>query len=318
MKVWASILQSVERSGSGALVTVVEAQGSTPREAGARMVVTPEGYSGTIGGGALEWRAIAEAQALFGGPPAVRQSEHVLGPDLGQCCGGRVRLRTEVFDRGMLPELQALARAEAAGRFTCVLDVRADRILRRQVSPDPLYAPGEERETFGEKKRRVLLFGAGHVGRALVLALAPLPFEVTWFDARPLAFPAAIPGNVTLSNEATADALLGSAEAGAFVLVMTHSHALDLAIVAAALRVDRFPYVGLIGSETKRARFVSRLSSAGLDPARLVCPIGVPGIRSKHPAAIAASTAAQLLERHEALSTGCTSETTENPERQRA
>jgi xanthine dehydrogenase accessory factor len=148
------------------------------------------------------------------------------------------------------------------------------------------------------------LFGAGHVGRALVMALAPLPFAVTWVDGRPEAFPRHVPGTVTLSGEPGPEAALAAAPGGAFVLAMTHSHPLDLAIVAAALRRDAFPYVGVIGSATKRARFESQLRAAGHDQAAigsLVCPIGAfAGVTSKEPAAIAAMTAAELLAADEA------------------
>lgn len=176
-------------------------------------------------------------------------------------------------------------------------------------STDP---DGTIRERFGDERRPLLLFGAGHVGRALVMALAPLPFAVTWVDARPEAFPRHVPGTVTLSGEADPEAVLTAAPDGAFVLGMTHSHPLDLAVVAAALKAGRFPYVGVIGSPTKRARFESQLRAAGHDEAAiaaLVCPIGaIGGVTSKEPAAIAAMTAAELLVadeavRHAALST---------------
>ena len=146
--------------------------------------------------------------------------------------------------------------------------------------------------------RAVYLFGAGHVGRALALALAPLPFAVRWIDPRRDAFPTHAPANVTLIHAPEPAAELASAPDSALVVVFTHSHALDLEIVAEALRVERFGYVGLIGSATKRARFLSQMRAAGLTEvqlARLVCPIGVPGLESKDPAVIAASTAAQLL-----------------------
>ena len=166
--------------------------------------------------------------------------------------------------------------------------------------PVELEGDGVIVERFHDPRRPLWLFGAGHVGRALMLALAPLPFDVTWIDEREGAFPAATPANVRPVRSADAAGELAGAPDGAFVVVMTHSHALDLAIVHAALAVGRFGYVGLIGSAGKRARFVRRLREAGVAEARvatLVCPIGMSGIRSKHPAAIAAGVAAQLLER---------------------
>jgi xanthine dehydrogenase accessory factor len=163
-----------------------------------------------------------------------------------------------------------------------------------------LARPAEESwtESLGVLARAVCLFGAGHVGRALALALAPLPFAVRWVDPRRDAFPAYAPANVTLIHAPEPAAELATTPDGALLVVMTHSHALDLEIVAEALRVERFGYVGLIGSATKRARFLSQMRAAGLSEvqlSRLVCPIGVPGLESKDPAAIAASTAAQLL-----------------------
>ncbi len=284
MKTWALILKAIETHGRCALVSVVKTEGSAPRDAGARLVVTPEGFHGTIGGGTLEWRAIAEAQGLLDRGAAVKLSSHALGPDLGQCCGGRVRLATEIFGAASLPQLRDLAAREAQGRFT----------LKGRIAGLDIV------ESFGDDNRRFYLFGAGHVGKALVLALAPLPFDVHWIDSRPGAFPRAVPQNVTLRD----DADLADAPDGSLVYIMSHSHALDLAIADRALRNPRIAHVGLIGSATKRARFVKRLREAQVAEARidgLICPIGVAGIRSKEPAMIAAATAAQLVLLDESL-----------------
>lgn len=286
MKCWALISAAVERHGSAALVSVISTQGSAPRDAGARIVVTPQGYHGTIGGGTLEWHALAAAQAMLGRGPATRVTSHALGPDLGQCCGGRVTLATEVFDQSSLAAIRDLATREAEGSFSL-----SGRIAGQQVT-----------EFFGEPRRRLYLFGAGHVGRALVLTLAQLPFDVWWVDARANAFPAAAPGNVTLASTSEPAELLSNAPDGSFVLVMTHSHALDLAVTDAALRNPMISEVGLIGSATKRARFEKRLAETGIAPEsirRLICPIGISEIRSKEPAAIALAAAAQLLVLHE-------------------
>ncbi|KAA2242368.1 xanthine dehydrogenase accessory protein XdhC [Salinarimonas soli] len=167
----------------------------------------------------------------------------------------------------------------------------------------PLPARGERgppvwTERLGEDRTTLLLFGAGHVGRALVLALAPLPFRIRWIDSRANAFPAAMPGTVTPVSPRDPAPEIAAAPPGAFVLVMTHEHALDLAITADALKRPDLPFVGLIGSATKRARFERRLRELAIPPERiaaLACPIGVPGIEGKEPAIIAASIAAQLL-----------------------
>lgn len=259
------LLRAIDEAGSAALVTLAQARGSSPREAGARMVVRSDGFHGTIGGGALEWEALALARkALFGGPGTRTRRDLSLGPDLGQCCGGRVTVEVEVFGPGDRPRAAALAAQERAA--------------------DP--------------RRHVLLFGAGHVGRALALALASLPFRLRWIDEREEAFPAAMPGDVEMVRTGAPETAVAGAPAGAVLLVLTHSHARDLAIVAAALERGDLPFVGLIGSATKRARFEKRLAAVGLGleaRARLVCPIGLPGIEGKEPGVIAASVAAQLL-----------------------
>jgi xanthine dehydrogenase accessory factor len=153
-------------------------------------------------------------------------------------------------------------------------------------------------EHFGEATTPVLLFGAGHVGRAVVLALAPLPFTVRWIDSRPDQFPQYVPQNVVTVRTDAVDGELAEAPRDAMVIVMTHSHPLDFDITVAALRRRTFDFVGLIGSETKRARFVSFARQMGLaqdDIERLVCPIGITEIKGKEPAVIAAALAAQLL-----------------------
>jgi xanthine dehydrogenase accessory factor len=270
VNVWRRLEKIVAEHGAAALVTVHATKGSVPRAAGARMAVRPDGaFYGTIGGGALEWQALAAARAaIAAGRGPARFVEQTLGPDLGQCCGGQVTLAIETFDAGDAVKLAALAAAE----------------------PDESRAP-------------LLLFGAGHVGRALVLALAPLPFAVRWIDGREDAFPPHIPAHATPICTPDPAAELGRAPTDAFILVMTHSHPLDLAVTTEALRRS-FPFVGLIGSATKRARFERRFRQGGIPEERiraLACPIGVPGIGGKEPAVIAASVAAQLLSGRERI-----------------
>ena len=172
-------------------------------------------------------------------------------------------------------------------------------------SPTP-FAKMAFHEQFGEIATPVLLFGAGHVGRAVVLALAPLPFAVHWIDSRPDQFPQYVPGNVvTVRSEAPVARTCASA-GRCLVIVMTHSHPLDFDITAAALQRETFEFVGLIGSETKRARFASFARQVGVTARqldRLVCPIGIAEIKGKEPAVIAAALAAQLLVVRERTST---------------
>ena len=301
---WARLAATLESHGRAARVAVVATRGSTPREVGAALVVRPDGgFHGTIGGGALEWCLLAHAGvALNDGAAEVHFEETVLGPDLGQCCGGRVTAAIEVFDAGDLAEVRRFARLEAAGPFTLVAE-RRDGRLRRTVTDDPDAEPGLDRdgrlvERFGDDRRHLMLFGAGHIGRSLILALAPLPFRVAWIDGRPDAFPVASPANVSLHTPADPVTMVADAPPAAFVLAMTHDHALDFAIVDASLRRADLGYVGVIGSETKRARFASRLTEIGhtaVATRRMVCPVGSMGPRSKEPAVIAASIAVELL-----------------------
>lgn len=300
MRVWRQLTGFIARHGSAALITVHEVKGSAPREVGARMVVRPDGaFHGTIGGGQLEFRMLDIARAMLteGHGPA-RLVDQALGPDLGQCCGGRVKILIETFDARDSEDLALLVQAEEeGGTFEVECRFEEGRVKREIAS-----AVGDDRwtgwrETHGEARTPVLLFGAGHVGRALVLALAPLPFSVRWLDDREDAFPTHVPPNAAAVHLRDLEAEIDAASPDALILVMTHDHPLDLAITAAALSRD-FPYVGLIGSATKRARFEKRFRDLGLDEAKirsLVCPIGLPGITDKDPAVIAASVTAQLL-----------------------
>ena len=199
MRAFRRLIDAIEAEGSAALVTLARVEGSSPREAGARMVVRPSGgFHGTIGGGALEWAALEAAQAALkaGRGPAARRSL-ALGPELAQCCGGRVEWRVEMFDGRDLDDLAALAAAEAGGVKTLTARIGADGRVERRLERDRRRAPdrnparrrGMDRADRRER-RAVYLFGAGHVGRALALALAPLPFVVRWIDSRRDAFPA--------------------------------------------------------------------------------------------------------------------------------
>jgi xanthine dehydrogenase accessory factor len=306
MPAFRQLRDAVEAEGAGALVTLAEVKGSAPRERDAFMVVRPSGaFHGTIGGGALEFEAIAHAcEALSRMAPA-HQRKRSLGPDLGQCCGGMVKLRIECFNRADLPQIELWAQAERDPDLRLLRREEPQGSVLRRVAEHPAdLAPGEEEERYAPPTTQILLFGAGHVGRALALALAPLPFALRWIDPRADWFPAACPANAQPVATTDPAAELNEAPPGAFILVMTHSHPLDLDIVARALQLGNFPYVGLIGSATKRARFESRLRDMGVDAGRiagLVCPIGAPRVRDKSPAVIAATVAAELLQRRDAL-----------------
>jgi xanthine dehydrogenase accessory factor len=255
------------KAGPAVLVTIKQTRGSVPRESGTQMLVTTEGLLGSIGGGTLEWRAMAQAQAMLARGENFRRSNFVLGPDLGQCCGGTLVL-----------ELQRFERTEADA-------------LRAALQPM-------------EMRRQLFLFGAGHVGRALVLVLAQCRFDIRWVDPRPQAFPGAAPENVTIDNREDALLALHGVHPGSLVLVMSHSHELDFAIVDRALRLPAIAKTGLIGSASKKGRFLSRLRQAGLAEGRtadLICPIGIDEIAAKDPYSIAISTAAQFVALDERL-----------------
>lgn len=248
------------------LVTVAQTQGSVPREAGAWMAVFPHSVFGTIGGGHLEWHALHQARAHLSDPasPAAPWTQRtVLGPRLGQCCGGALQLRFE--------------------------PVNAAHVLPLSQRLQPRLTP-------------VALFGAGHVGRAIVQALAPLPFAVHWVDSRDEVFAPDTPAQVQTEHSDPVHAAVRHLASGSRVLIMSFSHAEDLDVVAACLQRQRerrdLPFVGLIGSRTKWASFGHRLQARGFSPqelAHITCPIGLPGITDKAPAVIAASVVAQLL-----------------------
>ncbi|WP_374632311.1 xanthine dehydrogenase accessory protein XdhC [Ferrovibrio sp.] len=250
---WLNALLDLDARGVPAvLVTVASVDGSAPREAGAKMIVTGDATLHTIGGGELEFQAIAIARRLLGGRGGPSLRRFPLGPSLGQCCGGSVTLLFEP----RRPE-----------HFT------------------------------------VALFGAGHVGRAVAAVFGTLNCQLRWFDPRPDAFPDIVPPNASVEVTATPEREVDALPDGAWLLIMTHSHQLDLSLTARALRKDRFSYVGLIGSDTKRARFEKRLRELDIPEARikaLACPIGIEGISGKQPGEIAIAAAADILRRREA------------------
>jgi xanthine dehydrogenase accessory factor len=313
MRLWQRLKDELEHHGIAAMATVIGMQGSTPREAGARIVALPDGsFFGTIGGGTLEWRALADLQALLARPsPKPFQLRSIaLGPELGQCCGGRVELAYEIFGPAQREMIERLAALESEGPFRTRATIHGEAAITREADAVGSVGIGSARRTgplleegFGEAPHRLFLFGAGHVGRALVLALAPLPFETIWVDPRPDAFPARVPANVRCIETGNPPAVLDETGEGDFVLVMTHNHGLDLAITEAALKRPGIAYLGVIGSASKRARFRRLLGEAGfanVDIDRMTTPIGIAGIRSKLPAVIAASVASDLLIRDEA------------------
>ena len=246
------------------LVTVERVEGSGPREPGAWMAVFAHGQVGTVGGGQLEWQLLAHARAALTGAVLQTPQRHALGPSLGQCCGGAVELTFEPVTAADLPRLRAL-----------------------------LVPP----------RTPLALFGGGHVGKALVNTLAPLPFAVRWIDSRDEIFPSDVPVVVECEHSNPVQAAVADLLPGSRVLIMSFSHAEDLDIVIACLKRQRergdLPFVGLIGSKTKWATFRHRLEDRGFSApeiAHITCPIGVAGIAGKEPEVIAVAVAAQLLQ----------------------
>ncbi|MDP1736578.1 MAG: XdhC family protein [Caulobacter sp.] len=372
---WAAqALTAVTRGEALAMVTVVAAEGSTPREAGTRMLVGARGQSGTIGGGALEHRATEQCRRMLGSERSWALQDYPLGPFLQQCCGGHVRLLLERLDAGSAGWLGEVAALETAGeRYQLEGRVRGDHLQRsilpakpgrgtaegggggsanasgpvlnsglsgrsgaapstilrmvplpsalrlwggldevdqwpgaliRMVDANGQPLPGRRPklsegdaliERIDARKPRLVLFGAGHVGQAIARAFAPLPFALDWHDSRE---EAAGPG-VAVHDEARLVEIAAAVGEADYVLILTHNHDLDYQLTRAVLTAGGGRYTGLIGSDTKRARFLRRLRDDGVSEAtiaRLTCPIGLPGLKSKAPEVIAVAVAAQLLQ----------------------
>lgn len=298
---FADLLTLLNRATPCVWVAVARVQGSVPREEDAGMVVTQDRVSGTIGGGHLELKAVELAREwLRLGKTDATQRHYPLGPALGQCCGGAVDLLFRPVTEAEREWVETLAATEREGG-AIALATRLDQasphtVLNRSASSNSLVT----RHHF--TPWHVWIFGAGHVGRALAQVFGTLPCVVTWVDSREAAFPAAVPENVRIvQSDHPADEVVEIA-ANADVLVLTHSHALDLDIVIQLMRRDDLAYTGVIGSVTKAQLFRRRLEARGLDGRKMTCPIGVPGrgAKHKHPGAIALCVAVDLLARQEA------------------
>lgn len=272
---WPSALARILEKSSAPVVRVVivQVKGSSPREPGACMLVSGDEIEGTIGGGHLEWEAMRAAFELLADVdgPKVRVWSVILGRELSQCCGGSVQLRLERFTRADLPFLRNVSGVVAKGR--------------------PI----------------LWLYGAGHVGQALIRVICDLPFDVTWVDSRAQLLPDDLPENIHALHAPEPVSVVARAPVNACHLVMSHDHALDYTLCRAILNRSEFAWLGLIGSKSKGAKFRSRLAREGFASdtiARLVSPIGVGAVESKWPAAIAIAVAAQLLQVFETIADG--------------
>lgn len=304
-----ALAAALATQGRVARVVIAAVEGSSPREVGASMLVFADGQSGTIGGGALEFEATAKArERLAGGPhtpsiscgrgkePVAPRVERIaLGPSLGQCCGGAVTLWTEVFET--VPEVVAGVIARGPGEMPLAVKRVLAAARGQGVRPATGQVGGWLVEPVAEAERQVWVWGAGHVGRALVAVLAPLPgIAVTWVDVGAERFPEMVQDGVTVVPASDPAVVADHAPVGAEHLVLTFSHALDLELCHRLL-TRGFRSCGLIGSATKWGRFRSRLRALGHEAqvvGRIRCPIGDPSL-GKHPQAIAVGVVAELL-----------------------
>ncbi len=254
-----SVAELRQNKTPAVLVNVDSIVGSTPREAGAKMIVTTDCQYGTIGGGNLEYQACRIARNQLERGPEDGVQRFPLGAGLGQCCGGLVNLMFETLTDNS--DWDSIAGDD-------------DQIL--------LY-----------------LFGAGHVGQAVVRALRDLPVRINWIDTRDDILPQDTSPAVTAICTDTPEAEVDAAAADSYFLVMTHDHGLDQRLCEQILQRDDYAYFGLIGSRSKRRNFETRMQRRGIDAEkfeRMTCPIGVGGISSKQPAQIAISVAAEILQ----------------------
>lgn len=327
MNEWLDDLADLAAAGRPAvIVTVAAVRGSAPREPGAKMIVSGDETIGTIGGGQLEHQCARLAVGMLGAHELPSLRRFPLGAAMGQCCGGVVEILFEPMHHGLpgwLAELRGLhgqrlpaalvtGIAEDGGKYV----VTADDVRGPDALPDGVLrearslleggrlatlVDGRLIEPVVGSDFNIALFGAGHVGTAVATALSALDCNVRWIDSRRKVF-RQVPTNVRAIEADDPPLEVAAMPPGSFYLVMTHSHALDLALCERILRRDDIAYCGLIGSLTKRRRFEKRLRSVGFDDAalaRLVCPIGVRGISGKKPAEIAVATAAELLQARE-------------------
>lgn len=316
------------------LISVAAIKGSTPREAGAKMLVCEQSSWGTIGGGNLEFQALPIARNMLSDAQCNHVQRFTLGAGLGQCCGGVVTLMFERFVEGCIELVQLrqmMARDERFIQLIALNDEQNQRYLISQTTALSNTAKdcaqrlldqaraylnnnnaasmmqwNQGAKTYSyfidpivDDRFQVMIFGAGHVGQAVVKILADQNCYISWVDTRDHQLPDSCADNVSLICSDTPQAEIAQAAANTFFLVMTHDHQLDQQLCEHILKRDDFAYFGLIGSTSKRKKFEHRLRARGITDAalaRMICPIGLPGITSKQPAAIALSVSAQIIQ----------------------
>jgi xanthine dehydrogenase accessory factor len=293
-------------------IVIADAKGSTPREAGADMLIRTEQITGTIGGGRLEYEAIAIARNLM--EKAARNTKSgfirhwqrfALGPSLGQCCGGAVMILFEAYAPSARDAVHDMLGAEQniIATYHGADNTRLPQLISatdNRTKDGYDTAAGAYCQSIKSQRRPLYLYGAGHVGRAVMAVTGQLGFDRNWVDDAPTRFPdhaADIDDDITVIPASDMTIIARHAPADSYHLVMSYSHQMDAAIVQAILGENRFARLGLIGSATKRARFATLLKQAGITDnqlARMNCPVGLAAIKGKAPERVALSIAAQL------------------------
>lgn len=347
MSFWQDILREHIQNGyTSVLITLAVAKGSTPRNIGSHLLVTEKGMIGTIGGGNLEYRAVNRAKELLReDQPTPEILDLPLGPELAQCCGGRVTVLLSPLEQKDMEWLQVLTGPDTFSSDNALLTTWQENALSRTVvrnlsgmelqdhSHSDLFRryrqsgkpECEEFEKGGAYfsliepttsfEFHVTLFGAGHIGKAIVNILQTLPCQIDWIDERRELFPANRPDQVQIKNELRPALYCSDIPKDSFILVMTHDHQLDFDICEKILRNERFSFLGLIGSETKSTRFRKRLRLRGIEEnslENLACPIGLKELSGKLPAEIAISVVADVLKAKQNLETNIQREREEN------
>jgi len=305
---WQRLAELSQKTESFVLVTVFSVSGSSPRESGAKMAVFTDHFEGTIGGGNLEHQAIKNArQILFS---MENPSDHKrkkfqvekapLTPKFDQCCGGLVTIVYERINSSKADWFSHLETTlldnDQAWLVTEVIDQKVKRFITHEKPATQVYNLVEK---ISSEAISFVIFGAGHVGKALVQNLQWLDSQITWMDQREAEFPAYIPSNVVCNSADDWQEVIDNAAPNSYFLVLTHSHQLDFSLTHAILKKQQFEYFGLIGSLKKKQRFERQLLSKKISESQLskmTCPIGLPSIIGKSPEIIAASVTAQILQ----------------------
>ena len=327
MNEWIAELADLSAAGERAvMVTVAGIRGSAPREVGAKMLVTRNETLGTIGGGQLEFQCSRIAFGMLDDDERPELRKFPLGSSMGQCCGGVVEILFEPV-ASVLPSWLQDLRALHGQRQAAVLATRltgppekilitADNVFGATTAEASVLAAARDAlraghidtridgwflEPVGGSDLDIAVFGAGHVGTAVVRSLSALDCNIRWIDSRRNIF-RKTPANVRSIESSEPSLEVAAMPPGSCYLIMTHSHAIDYEICARILQRRDAAYCGLIGSISKRRRFEKRLRAQGVPEdslASLVCPIGVAGISGKKPAEIAVAAAAEVLQAYE-------------------